>query len=160
MAGQPILRELDNRIERLGGFEWLLEQVRDGKTYGQLALDLGCSRNLLDKWRSKRSPEEQKALRRARGNILVEEAQDIIDQADSPSAMSMAREKVRYRQWVAERVDREAWGAAPAPQVNVTLNSLHLTALQHLPTPVHNVPIEDADVLSIEAAPLSEDAPA
>lgn len=148
MAGTPILHALDATIQARGGYEWVLSQFRDGIPIKDMVLDLGCSRTLFDRWRSKLSHDQQLEIRRARGNAAVEQAQDLLDSADSPSDMSIKREQARFRQWLASRVDRESWGEDKPQAVTLNVHTLHLAALQAQKPPITSLPVTEVHELS------------
>ena len=51
MPGQPKRRQMEERLEELGGIEWLCEQIADGHSLRNIAAEhLGCSRWLLMRW--------------------------------------------------------------------------------------------------------------
>lgn len=165
MAGQPKQRELDYKLQALGGAEYLCEQFSAGASIRAVARQLEVSHFQLQTWIRRRPPAERQAIAAIRASEHVETAIEQIDAADSPSAMSVAREKARIRTWAAERIDREAWGnQGPAPTTVVNVNTLHLTALQSLtalttqqdvPQVEHHVGL--ARVRAIEAGPGSGD---
>lgn len=147
MAGQPIRQQLEHDIEAKGGTEWLLAQVRE-RTLKSIYTELGVSAWQLDRYIHRLSPADKAELKRARASASVQRAEDELMQADSPSAMSMARERARFEMWVAERVDRDAWGQQPAQQVQVTINTLHLDALRSATVTSPILPHEQVKQLS------------
>lgn len=68
---------------------------------------------------------------------LVGEARELIDKADasSNSAVSKSRAQAEQRRWEAGKIDRTAWGDAPAVALTLNVNDLHLTALRSAQRP-------------------------
>ena len=133
MAGKPKMRKLEADIEERGGEQWFFDQIADGIKWADIAAELGVSRPMLYKW-LQRKDGRQEALREARRLTAMSFADDglqILDTAD-PRTANLAKARAAYRQWLAERFDRESFAQKASTEVNVQIDArqLHLTAIQ------------------------------
>lgn len=136
MAGFPMRRALEKKIEDLGGIEFVSAHIAQGMTIGRLAEFIECSRPMLSFWINQ--TEERKnavlAARKLKAEKLAEDALDIADSADesSATAVNKARLQVDTRKWMASKLDPEAFGEKQAPQVNISIGDMHLQALKQI----------------------------
>lgn len=70
-------------------------------------------------------------VRREGAGALVDDALQVLEDAQ-PHEHSLAKAKAGVRQWIAERVDRQTWGAQQA-QAPTVIGSLHLHAVTARP---------------------------
>lgn len=131
MAGRPKMRALQETMEELGE-DWLFEKMADGETVSACAKEVGVSRQMLYLWVHQR-PEREQAFKQARklaAHALVDDAVEILDAAKA-SDSTLARERARFRQWMASKMNRESYGEEKAQvAVNLSVGMLHLTAVQ------------------------------
>lgn len=136
MAGFPMRRALEKKIEELGGIEFVSAHIAEGMTIGRLAEFIECSRPMLSFWINQ--TEERKnsvlAARKLKADKLAEDALDIADEADgsSSSAVNKARLQVDTRKWMASKLDPEGYGEKAQNEVNISIGDLHLQALKHM----------------------------
>ena len=102
----------------------------------EVAAHFGSSRTQLYRWIA--ADEGRKAaLARARRCAAVSHVDDALaalDAARTPAEAQIAREQASMRRWMAERWDRETFGAqSEGPTVNI--NELHLALLKGLTVP-------------------------
>ena len=133
---------MEERLESLGGIEWLCEQIADGRSLRDIAAEhLDCSRWLLMRWihaDSDREAEYERSRRlgaasqveQAQGN-LTDAAQHAKEHANSAYVQAV-RNDADFRKWYAGVVDRKGFGP---PNHRTSLNvlnieQLHLAALQ------------------------------
>ena len=136
MAGQPKRHKLAEQIEALGGTEWFCGQIADGHSLRKLAVDLDCSRWLLQKWIGE-DPDRKACYEEAKligASAMVEEGKEIIDNADekSTAGVQKARHQAEYRRWYAGVIDRPSFGP-PNQRMSINvlnIENLHLAALQ------------------------------
>jgi transposase len=119
-------------------FEW----IAGGATMKSIAAELGRSVGLVYQW-IHQTPEREEKFRQARkmaGFAHAETGLEIVDQdALTPAAVHRNARRAAYRQWLAERYNREAFGEAAKETVQVTLNIAHLQALQAFGGPLPRV---------------------
>ncbi len=157
MPGQPKRRQMEERLESLGGIEWLCEQVADGYSLRDIAAEhLDCSRWLLMRW-IHADPDREACYQEAKREgaaALVEEGKTLLDTADehSTAAVQKARFRADYRKWSAGVLDRQSFGP---PDHRTSLNvlniqELHLAALQASGGPDAQFPEAPTDVPHLE----------
>lgn len=157
MAGRPIFREAVNRIQAMGGEQWVLDNVMGGMTLSQVSRLADVSRGMMYLWMhqdAKRWEAYQKA-REIGAYAMAEEALEIVDNS-SPERISIDRERARMRQWLAERANKKDFGrpqdTAPA---QISIGQLHLTALQAAALPP--APLVEEGEFEIVKEPILED---
>ena len=136
MAGFPMRRALEKKIEELGGIEFVTAHIAQGMTIGRLAEFIECSRPMLSFWINHTDERRDAVLaaRKLKAEKLAEEALEIADEADetSNSGVNKARLQVDTRKWMASKLDPENYGDTAKTQVNISLGDLHLQALKHM----------------------------
>jgi hypothetical protein len=136
MAGFPIRRALEKKIEEMGGIEFVCAHVAQGMTLNRLAEFIECSRPMLSFWINHTEERRVAVLnaRKLKAEKLAEEALEIADQSDetSNSGVNKARLQVDTRKWLAGKLDPEAYGDTAKTQVNISMGDLHLQALKHM----------------------------
>ena len=120
-------------IKKVGGEEYVLEQVAAGKSLTRVAEMIGCSISTLSQHMN--ATEERKgALRKARevaATSLVDQGLEIVDRATDAAEVPSAKLRSEYRRWMAGRMARDTWGEPKqGPQVAIQINGLHLDALR------------------------------
>lgn len=139
MAGQPKFKAACRAITAAGGIEMICERLRDGQFLTRIARDLTKSlgmpidRSLLYRYRNTK-PEYATLFEEARtqsGHSLVEDAGDIIDDADDTTSAQVqkAKEQANFRKWLAGKVNREAYGEQ-AVQVQHSFGASFLDVLR------------------------------
>lgn len=147
-------------IEAAGGFQSIYDAIADGALVKNLAAKFGVSRGWFG-WVIRRDPERRKAWDEAmqsRADALAEDAIDIADNANenTPGGVQKAKLRAELRQWLAS-VDNGKYRRASQPQINVTINELHLDALRRRRVELHVTPHADvgpADTHVIDVEPL------
>lgn len=135
MAGFPMRRALEKKIEELGGIEFVSAHIAQGMTIGRLAEFIECSRPMLSFWINQTEERKNAVLsaKKLKAEKLAEDALDIADDADgtSSSAVNKARLQVDTRKWMASKLDPEGYGDK-SMEVNISVGDLHLQALKHM----------------------------
>jgi len=124
--------------------DWACERIEGGATIQSLAAELsalypdGVNRVMLHRILHKLENADERIAhaRRRAAPILVEEAQDILDNA-KPQRDELAKAKLTadIRLWQAERLDRGTYGREPLVQLtqnSLTISDLHLDALARI----------------------------
>lgn len=136
MAGFPMRRALEKKIEELGGIEFVSSHIAEGMTIGRLAEFIECSRPMLSFWINQTEERKEAVLkaRKLKAEKLAEDALDIADMADesSATAVNKARLQVDTRKWMASKLDPENFGEKQGPQVNISIGDMHLQALKQI----------------------------
>lgn len=155
MPGRPKLQAFKREIEGEdgGGIDMVCERIMAGVTIAQVVRDLGVSEGLFYAW-LKTDDEYWPMIREARAiaaHKLVDEAMTIAD-GSKPKDASVTRERVKMRQWLAERYNREAYGQ-PEKQapVQVNIGQLYMTAMKRARE------IEEAEVIEVLPKNTSQD---
>jgi lipopolysaccharide biosynthesis regulator YciM len=135
MAGFPMRRALEKKIDELGGIEFVSSHIAEGMTIGRLAEFIECSRPMLSFWINQTEDRKNAVLsaRKLKAEKLAEDALDIADYADgaSSSAVNKARLQVDTRKWMASKLDPENFGEK-SMELNISVGDLHLQALKHM----------------------------
>lgn len=152
MPGMPVRRKMIADIRAAGGLEAVVfDELRNGETLNSIAKTFDVGRSVL--WRYlKKDPDryakyEQASKDGAAG--MADKGQELLEQAadhtkGEPSAyVQAARNRAQYLQWHAGVMDRQTFGAPDkSPQVTVSIEHLHLGALQALGSPESQQTIE------------------
>ena len=136
MPGQPKRRQMEERLESLGGIQWICSQIGDGHSLRDIAAEhLDCSRWSVMRWLHA-DPDREACYQEAKREgaaAMVEEGKTLLDTADenSTAGVQKARFRADYRKWYAGVLDRKSFGPPDhrAP-VNISVEHLHLGALQ------------------------------
>lgn len=136
MAGFPMRRALEKKIEELGGIEFVSAHIAQGMTIGRLAEFIECSRPMLSFWINHTEERKNAVLsaRKLKAEKLAEDALEIADGADesSSSSVNKARLQVDTRKWLASKLDPEAFGDKANTEINLSIGDLHLQALKSI----------------------------
>jgi hypothetical protein len=126
-------------LEKDGGIEGLFQKIEAGRILKDIAKEYGTTYGVI-RGITRSYPELLEAAREAQADTLVKDAGEILDEvatrtAPSTADVALAKERSKYRTWVASKIDRATYGDTPA-QVNVgvalDVGKLHLDALlQH-----------------------------
>jgi hypothetical protein len=139
--------EID-RLDMTDAGDRALEMIAGGALTKQICAELNVRAAALRMWLA--APTRAAEVARAReagAAALVEEAKaiadcelPIIDPETFEAVNDVSRDKLRIqtRHWIAERVDRAAWGQQQQ-QLTINLNGLHLDALRSRSLPKADV---------------------
>lgn len=140
MAGQPRWNAFRKKMKGLGEIDYICERVIAGDTIKTIAHGLGCGERMIYKYiQHEDNNIAYREARRLAADALVEQGQDIIDNADVDTSASVAKAKAQadYRRWRAGSDNREVYGGPqPAAAVQINLGSDFLGALRELGGPV------------------------
>ncbi len=152
MTGQPIARRLAGLITADGGDDAVLDRVAEGESMVDIAKTYRISRSTLMRWVKKDDARHSayKAAKSESADSLVEEAGEILDDADPSSGPTVqkAKERAAHRRWLASKRDRVQYGddAKALVAVNFDLGSLHLDALRAVGH-MDQIPVADVELL-------------
>ena len=109
--------------------EMILSMLEVGKSQTQICQELGIGRRALEQWIEDSEPD---MIARARARAAENLATETLTIADSMAESNPQRDvqRIRTRQWLAERWDQKTYGLQKAPQVNINIQDLRLSALR------------------------------
>ena len=112
--------------------EMIFSMVESGKSIADICISLGISKRALDDWIEENDHGAMITRARARAADLM--ACDTIKIADSMADSNPQRDvqRIRTRQWLAERWDQKTYGLQKAQQVNINIQDLRMAALRHV----------------------------
>ena len=118
----------------------LLEELPDdmivsmfevGKSQTMICYELGIGRRALEQWIEDTDPTIIARARAKAADKLAVETMTIADgMADSNPQRDVQR--IRTRQWLAERWDQKTYGLQKAQQININVQDLRMAALRHV----------------------------
>jgi hypothetical protein len=153
MPGHPFLWSIAEKIEALGGEPWFFEQVADGVPMKQIAAQLGCSRPTLYSWINldkERRTEALNEAKRVRAHSIVEDLDEELVNPGvmSPAAAQLVNTRVKFRQWLAGKFNRDAYGDDKGgAQVVLNIGSMHADALRaRVVEPKALAPVIEAEI--------------
>jgi len=106
--------------------------VESGKSIGDICIELGISKRALDDWIEENDHSAMITRARVRAADLM--ACDTIKIADGMDVDHAQRDvqRIRTRQWLAERWDQKTYGLQKAQQININVQDLRMAALRHV----------------------------
>lgn len=140
MTGMPIGQGFAAKIEELGGDDWVFDQIADGKTWGHIAEQVGCSRSWISsvwvKMREGRRDRLKEARKDAAPHVFDDGGQILEDLAKlpasevTPAKVQLGRARADHFLKRAAFLDPESFGEKPGVQITVDIGQLHLDALR------------------------------
>jgi hypothetical protein len=129
MAGRPKFRQDMALLEDLPD-DMIVSMLEAGKSQTQICYELGIGRRALEQWIEDTDPT---IIARARAKAADKLAVETLEIADSMADSNPQRDvqRIRTRQWLAERWDQKTYGLQKAQQVNINIQDLRLSALRH-----------------------------
>ena len=130
MAGRPKFREDMALLEDLPD-DMIVSMFEAGKSQTQICYELGIGRRALEQWIEDTDPS---IIARARAKAADKLAVETLDIADSMADSNPQRDvqRIRTRQWLAERWDQKTYGLQKAASVNINIQDLRMAALRHV----------------------------
>lgn len=138
-----------------GGVPHLIDALAAGQTFSDVAQQYGMTRGVLRRWIASLPPDVQADIAAADthgASAMVEESKQIADRTaedirqmtkpmyvegeyitdlvDANAILAAEKERIRVRQWIAERKDKEAWGPKAQNEVTINLAAVHLDVLR------------------------------
>lgn len=155
VTGQPFFWKISALIEERGGEEWFFGQIAEGVKLTAIARSLGCDRQILYLW-IKRGEGREEAMveaRRLAAFSIVEDQDDELENARplTPVEAAHLRTKANYRQWLASKFNRSAFGEEKGAAVVLNIGSLHSDALRVRANERALAPGEKEEVPVVEA---------
>ena len=131
MAGTPKRRKDVDFLNEMPE-EMIFSMVESGKSIADICISLGISKRALDDWIDENDHSAMITRARTRAADLM--ACDTIKIADSMADSNPQRDvqRIRTRQWLAERWDQKTYGLQKAQQININIQDLRMAALRHV----------------------------
>lgn len=130
MAGRPKFRQDMALLEDLPD-DMIVSMFEVGKSQTQICYELGIGRRALEQWIEDTDPS---IIARARAKAADKLAVETLEIADSMADSNPQRDvqRIRTRQWLAERWDQKTYGLQKAALVNINIQDLRMAALRHV----------------------------
>ena len=130
MAGRPKFRQDMELLEELPG-DMIVSMLEVGKSQTMICYELGIGRRALEQWIEDTDPT---IIARARAKAADKLAVETMTIADSMADSNPQRDvqRIRTRQWLAERWDQKTYGLQKAQQININVQDLRMAALRHV----------------------------
>jgi hypothetical protein len=112
--------------------DMILTMIEAGKSIAEICIDLGVSKRAFDIWIDENDMSSK--ITRARTLAADLMACATIKIADEIEETNPARpvQRIRTRQWLAERWDPKTYGQQKAAQITVNVQDMRLAALRHV----------------------------
>jgi len=129
VPGRPKFRQDMALLEDLPD-DMIISMLEVGKSQTQICYELGIGRRALEQWIEDTDPT---IIARARAKAADQLAVETLAIADSMADSNPQRDvqRIRTRQWLAERWDQKTYGLQKAAQVNINIQDLRMAALRH-----------------------------
>ena len=130
MAGRPKFRQDMALLEELPD-DMIVAMLEVGKSQTMICYELGIGRRALEQWIEDTDPT---IIARARAKAADKLAVETMTIADSMADSNPQRDvqRIRTRQWLAERWDQKTYGLQKAQQININIQDLRMAALRHV----------------------------
>jgi hypothetical protein len=130
VAGRPKFRQDMELLEELPD-DMIVSMLEAGKSQTMICYELGIGRRALEQWIEDTDPN---ILARARAKAADKLAVETMTIADSMADSNPQRDvqRIRTRQWLAERWDQKTYGLQKAQQININVQDLRMAALRHV----------------------------
>ena len=130
MPGRPKFRKDMELLEELPD-DMIVSMLEAGKSQTMICYELGIGRRALEQWIEDTDPN---IIARARAKAADKLAVETMTIADSMADSNPQRDvqRIRTRQWLAERWDQKTYGLQKAQQININVQDLRMAALRHV----------------------------
>jgi hypothetical protein len=110
--------------------DMIVSMFEAGKSQTMISYELGIGRKALEQWIEDTDPT---IIARARAKAADKLAVETMTIADSMADSNPQRDvqRIRTRQWLAERWDQKTYGLQKANQLNINIGSMRMDALRH-----------------------------
>ena len=111
--------------------DMIVSMLEVGKSQTMICYELGIGRRALEQWIEDTDPT---IIARARAKAADKLAVETMTIADSMADSNPQRDvqRIRTRQWLAERWDQKTYGLQKAQQININVQDLRMAALRHV----------------------------
>jgi len=130
MAGRPKFRQDMALLEELPD-DMIVAMLEAGKSQTMICYELGIGRRALEQWIEDTDPTIIARARAKAADKLAVETMTIADGMDVDNPQRDVQ-RIRTRQWLAERWDQKTYGLQKAQQININIQDLRMAALRHV----------------------------
>jgi hypothetical protein len=111
--------------------DMIVSMLEVGKSQTMICYELGIGRRALEQWIEDTDPT---IIARARAKAADKLAVETMTIADSMADSNPQRDvqRIRTRQWLAERWDQKTYGLQKQAQVTINMQDLRIDALRHV----------------------------
>ena len=111
--------------------DMIVSMLEVGKSQTMICYELGIGRRALEQWIEDTDPT---IIARARAKAADKLAVETMTIADSMADSNPQRDvqRIRTRQWLAERWDQKTYGLQKAQQININIQDLRMAALRYV----------------------------
>jgi hypothetical protein len=111
--------------------DMIVSMLEVGKSQTMICYELGIGRRALEQWIEDTDPT---IIARARAKAADKLAVETMTIADSMADSNPQRDvqRIRTRQWLAERWDQKTYGLQKAQQITINVQDLRMAALRHV----------------------------
>jgi transposase-like protein len=155
MPGNPKVKADLALLEDLDA-ELVLSMFEEGRSKADICRGLGIGRRALDRWIDEN--DYHSIITRARVEAASHLACETLAIADGMDVDNAQRDvqRIRTRQWLAERWDRKTYGTDKAQSVNISIQGLRMEALRHVEV-VEELSTDRMQKISTEQVQLPND---
>ena len=155
MPGNPKVKADLALLEDLDA-ELVLSMFEEGRSKADICRGLGIGRRALDRWIDEN--DYHSIITRARVEAASHLACETLTIADGMDVDNGQRDvqRIRTRQWLAERWDRKTYGTDKAQSVNISIQGLRMEALRHVEV-VEELSTDRMQKISTEPVQLPND---
>jgi hypothetical protein len=129
MAGRPKFRQDMTLLEELP-HDMIVSMLEAGKSQTTICYEMGIGRRALEQWLEDTNPTIIARARAIAADTLAVETMTIADGMEDSTQRDVQR--IRTRQWLAERWDQKTYGLQKAQQININIQDLRMAALRHV----------------------------
>ena len=130
MAGRPKFRQDMELLEELPD-DMIVSMLEVGKSQTMICYELGIGRRALEQWIEDTDPTIIARARAKAADKLAVETMTIADGMDVDNPQRDVQ-RIRTRQWLAERWDQKTYGLQKAQQININIQDLRMAALRYV----------------------------
>ena len=130
MPGRPKFRRDMELLEELPD-DMIVSMFEVGKSQTMICYELGIGRRALEQWIEDTDPTIIARARAKAADKLAVETMTIADGMDVDNPQRDVQ-RIRTRQWLAERWDQKTYGLQKAQQININVQDLRMAALRHV----------------------------
>ena len=130
MPGRPKFRRDMELLEELPD-DMIVSMFEVGKSQTMICYELGIGRRALEQWIEDTDPTIIARARAKAADKLAVETMTIADGMDIDNPQRDVQ-RIRTRQWLAERWDQKTYGLQKAQQININVQDLRMAALRHV----------------------------
>lgn len=131
MPGNPKRKQDVAMLNELPA-DMVFSMLEAGKSIADICVGLGISKRALDEWIEENDYGAMITRARVRAaDLLACETIKIADDMDVDHAQRDVQ-RIRTRQWLAERWDQKTYGLQKQAQVTINMQDLRINALRHV----------------------------